>query len=181
MKQATMMALIAHRRAKMYDYEEDWPAMNYEDSDARFRDRAGREHRDHKQIAAKEIGEHHHANVAHAVHGRDAMSGHYEKKRLTLSEVADDWMKSLQNEDGTKGPHWTREQVNIVMKQRNIDCDPEYFWVAMNVLYSDYDKVLKKHNASNVEVYADLAKAFIEDKDAVDDKLCAYYEYVVEH
>ena len=45
-------------------------------------------------------------------------------------------------------------------------------------LYSDYDQALKKNNASTLELYACLAKAWIEDQDAVPDKLAAYYTYV---
>lgn len=46
---------------------------------------------------------------------------------------------------------------------------------------SPYDQALKKNNASTLELYACLAKAWIEDQDAVPDKLAAYYTYVVKH
>ena len=48
------------------------------------------------------------------------------------------------------------------------------------VYYSDYYKVAKKFNVNNTEFYADLAEAFLRDKDAADDKLMRYYEYVVD-
>jgi hypothetical protein len=95
-------------------------------------------------------------------------------------ETAHEWMENLRNEDGTKGPHWTKEQTTQVMKQKGIDCDPVEFWVAMNAMYSDYFNVAKKMNVNNVDFYTHMAKAFIDDKDAGEGKLMRYYEAVVE-
>jgi hypothetical protein len=41
--------------------------------------------------------------------------------------------------------------------------------------------VFKKHNAATVQFYVDMAKAFLDDEDAVKDKLAQYYRYVVRH
>ena len=95
-------------------------------------------------------------------------------------EMAEDWMAGLQNEDGSKGPHWSIEQTRQVMTQRKIDCDPIEFWVAINVIYSDYSKALQKHGAGErVDIYADMAKAFIDDKDAAPGKMAMYYKCIV--
>ncbi len=84
------------------------------------------------------------------------------------------------SEDGTKGPHWSFEQAKQVMAQRGIECDPAEFWAALNMIYSDYVKVAKKFNVgSNIDFYVDMAKAFLDDKDAGPDKLAKYYQYVV--
>ena len=49
-----------------------------------------------------------------------------------------------------------------------------------NMMYSDYCEVAKKINANNMDFFAEMAKAFLKDKDAgAQDKLAAYYEYVV--
>lgn len=86
----------------------------------------------------------------------------------------------MENEDGTKGPHWSFEQAKQVMAQRGIECDPAEFWAALNMIYSDYVKVAKKFNVgSNIDFYVDMAKAFLDDKDAGPDKLAKYYQYVV--
>ena len=51
---------------------------------------------------------------------------------------------------------------------------------ALNMIYSDYVKVAKKFNVgSNIDFYVDMAKAFLDDKDAGPDKLTKYYQYVV--
>lgn len=94
-------------------------------------------------------------------------------------QTAHEWMENLQNEDGSKGPHWTKEQTTQVMEKRGFDCNRLEWWVAMNAMYSDYFKVAKKHNVNNIDFYADLAKAWLHDADAVDEKAAAYYQFVV--
>ena len=96
-------------------------------------------------------------------------------------QMAEEWVSRLQNADGTRGPHFSMEKSKEIMKQYNVDCDPTEFWVVINSLYSDYDQALKKNNASTLELYACLAKAWIEDQDAVPYKAAAYYTYVVMH
>lgn len=101
---------------------------------------------------------------------------------LELDEdMAYEWMENLQNEDGTKGPHWTKEQTTQVMKQKNLNLDPLEFWVAINAVYSDYFGVAKKMNVNNIDFYTHMAKAFIEDKDSQPNRLARYYEYVTKH
>ena len=91
-------------------------------------------------------------------------------------------MRQMQNADGTHGAHWTMEQVNRIMQQKGLDVNPTEFWAAMNATYSDLCKVASKHGIDNIDFYTDVATAFwLKDKDAVRDKLAAYYEYVVKH
>lgn len=94
-------------------------------------------------------------------------------------EMADEWTRGMKNEDGTKGPHWTLDQVKQVMAQKGIDCDPLEMFAVMNALYSDYCAVLKKHGANHMDMYTDLACAWLNDKDAVKNKASAYYEHIV--
>lgn len=95
-------------------------------------------------------------------------------------EMADEWMENLQNEDGSKGPHWTMDQTKQVMAQRGIKGEPLEFYVILNALYSDYCKVFQKHNINKIDLYADLASAWINDKDAMDGKAALYYECIVQ-
>ena len=96
-------------------------------------------------------------------------------------DTAKEWTSSMHNEDGTKGPHWTMDQVKQVMSQRGIKLDPVVFWAILNSIYSDYCAVIKKHGVNNIDFYVDMASAWINDKDAVKDKAGAYFEYVVRH
>lgn len=91
------------------------------------------------------------------------------------------WVSHMENADGTSGPHWTVEQTDQVMKQKGIGIDSEKFWCTMNMIYSDYVGVASKFGVNNVDFYAEMAVVFLHDKDAVPDKLAAYYTHVVKH
>lgn len=97
-------------------------------------------------------------------------------------EMADMWASGMENEDGSHGPHWTLEQTRQMQTKHNIQCDPIEFWAAMNMVYSDYVKVARKHGVgNNMAFYADMAKAFLDDKDAQPDKLARYFAFIVQH
>ena len=96
--------------------------------------------------------------------------------------MAEEWMESLQNADGTHGPHWSLEEVRRLMQQKGLHEDPVKLWVAMNAEYSDSVAVNRKFGVDNTDYYLESAKArWLADKDAVPDKLAAYYMYVVKH
>lgn len=108
--------------------------------------------------------------------------GHAEGKGYTpmTKEKAMEWASMLQNEDGTTGPHWSMEQVKQIMAQRGLEYNPVEMFLALNLTYSDLCKEFRKNGINNMDAYIDFAKAFwLDDKDASDDKLSKYYEYVV--
>lgn len=107
-----------------------------------------------------------------------AMS-HEDDAHLTR-EIANAWVGGLKNADGTTGGHWPFEQTRQIMAQKAYSIDPIEFYVAINMMYSDYVKAAKEFNVNNVDFYACMAKAFLEDKDADDDKLMSYYYAIVE-
>ena len=116
----------------------------------------------------------------------DHMTGSKPRKGGAKSDMgmdehlAKEWTAMMENEDGTKGPHWSMEQIKKVIEQRGLHGDPVEIWVAMNMMYSDYCKVAKKLGVNTMDFYAEMARAFLDDKDAgVPDKLTAYYEYIV--
>lgn len=97
-------------------------------------------------------------------------------------QVAREWVERMENEDGTTGPHWTREQTDRVREQHGItNIDPVEFWATMNMMYSDYVGAAKKLGVNNIDFYVCMTKAFLNDKDAGPDKLMAYYNNVVQH
>lgn len=103
----------------------------------------------------------------------------YEEAQPLTKEKAMEWVKGMKNEDGTQGPHWTIEQTNQVKAQKGIDADPTEFYVAMNMMYSDYCKAAKKLGVNEADFYACMAEAFLDDKDAQPDKLARYYACIV--
>lgn len=96
-------------------------------------------------------------------------------------QMADDWVSGMKNADGTQGPHFSMERVKEIMKEHHVEHDPVEFYAAINSVYSDFSEALKENNASNMKLYVCLAKAWIDDPDAVSNKAAAYYTYVVKH
>lgn len=107
--------------------------------------------------------------------------GRYEETDCLSWEDAKEWMMSIRNADGSKGAHWSIEQTNKLFEKKQLDCAQHEFWAAMNMLYSDYAPVAKKFGVDNPDFFACLAEAFLDDEDAVGDKLAVYYDYIVEH
>lgn len=93
---------------------------------------------------------------------------------------AREWTARMENTDDTTGPHWPMEQTTAVMVSKGYHYDPAVWYAAMNMVYSDYFSVAKKHGINTVEFYADMAEAFLDDKDAggPEEKISAYYHYV---
>ena len=94
-------------------------------------------------------------------------------------EKAQKWTKHMKNSDGTSGAHWDMSQTKALKERLGINVDPVEFYVAVNMMYSDYCAVAKKFGADTSDFYGYMAKAFLEDKDAGPDKLKNYCEEVV--
>ena len=83
-------------------------------------------------------------------------------------------LKNLENEDGSRGGHWTVDQTTAVAKSKGIVFTKfnEYdFNYVMNMMYSDYFGVVR----DDVESYVQLALRFLNDKDAPEGKAYRYY------
>ena len=88
------------------------------------------------------------------------------------------------NEDGTTGPHWPMEQTTALAESMGLSWDhitPWCWWVTMNMMYSDYGSVAIHYGVSTAEFFAELAQAFLFDKDGpgTKAKLAAYYHGIV--
>lgn len=110
----------------------------------------------------------------------------YGKPEMFSHKDMETWKSMMKNEDGTRGEHFRKEQVKHACQQAEIDCEEfgeDVFCLAMNMMYSDYCKVAKKYGVDTPEYYADLAKAFLRDKDfdgKPEEKLYLYYKAIVE-
>lgn len=94
--------------------------------------------------------------------------------------TAHKWAKKLKNSDGSAGAHWTAEQLEPLRASLAPNCDKWELFVAANMMYSDYAKVAQKYGADRPEFYVEMAKAFLTDPDARDNKLRRYIETVSE-
>lgn len=123
------------------------------------------------------------AGAHHGSHSESkTMRGHGGGKSEEFTpELAHEWTKRMKNGDGTTGPHWTMDQTKQIAQQRGMDVEPAEFFAVMNAMYSDYYEVARKHNVHSADFYADLAKAWLKDKDAVPNKAAMYYECIVKH
>ena len=96
------------------------------------------------------------------------------------------WLKSMENEDGTKGAHWTKEQTTPLAKAHGVmmneDVDETIWNLVMNIMYSDNCKTAKKYGVDKPDYYADLAKDWLQDEDGLQgrEKVSAYYRNIVE-
>lgn len=95
------------------------------------------------------------------------------------------WVDGMSNDDGSAGGYWSMSQTTEVAESIGLSFDhiTEAEWyAAMNMMYSDYCTVADKYGISIPEFYADLAKAFLFDKDGgkPKEKLGAYYCNIVD-
>lgn len=101
-------------------------------------------------------------------------------------EDVEKWKHEMKNEDGSHGEHFTKEHVKQVAQQVGInmhEIGEVPFCLAMNMMYSDYCAVAKKFGVDRPEFYAEMAKAFLHDKDfdgEPEEKLYLYYKCIVE-
>ena len=95
-------------------------------------------------------------------------------------KLADRWVEAMQEEAGKE--LWGREEVEKISRKYGMDdLDKNEFYAVFNAVYTDFCDVAKKWDVDKAEFFADLARAFIEDEDAVGDKVAAYYACVVRH
>ena len=103
------------------------------------------------------------------------------KKQFTFTpEKAEKWLMTMENEDGTTGAHWSLDATKK-FKPTNLDVSDWCWETTMNMMYSDYYSVAVAHGVNTPEFYADLAEAFLKDKDSKSkNKLAAYYNCIVD-
>lgn len=95
-------------------------------------------------------------------------------------EAAEIWVESLIGADGTRGPRWSMADVRSMAEQRGYTTEAEQvdFWAVINMLRSDFCEVAKRYSVNSPEFFADLARAWINDPDAVEDKAAQYMEFI---
>ena len=94
-------------------------------------------------------------------------------------EKAEDWVYSMRSANGQQGQIYSMDQAKQIMQRHGLKCDPVEFYVALNMMKSDYGKVAKKMGVDKEEFYACMADAFLNDEDAHHNKLALYHHYIV--
>lgn len=95
---------------------------------------------------------------------------------LHFSERLYDYAVScMENEDGTRGAHWSVDDVAGYAKAKGyslVRCNEYDLAYVMNMIYSDYKGAI----SDTTEAYFRLARAFLEDKDAPEGKAYLYWK-----
>ena len=153
-----------------YDMRGDMRRMDYGSYDMRGRDYgddyAGHDYADYGDYGMRDYGEMEYGKMSH--------------------KDIEKWKKHMKNQDGTMGEHFKKDQV--MQAARQIGVNPEeygehIFPLVMNMMYSDYCAVAKKFGLDRPDFYAELAKAFLNDKDFEGDpeeKVYLYYKCIAE-
>lgn len=136
-------------------------------------------------------------NVRYFMHKTDPMNQrdgkeHLQQRQIGFQQANENgldketvmgWVEDMEDDDGVKGGKYTWHQaqqyamnMGITGQQRLL----EFYW-AMNAMYADFHKVGKKFGVDKPEFYAHLAKCFIEDPDAKDNKVEEYVKHIVKH
>lgn len=107
--------------------------------------------------------------------------------RLSKSDIKE-WKRRLENADGSRGEHFDEDrifQAAEIVGVKFRDYDEREFCLAVNVMYSDYCKVVKKYVSPEKELmfYCEMAKAFLEDPDAPEpsEKLALYFHCIADN
>lgn len=128
----------------------------------------------------------HGAGMVNIEEYRKSHPGGDEKKKMRMTkEMAEEWVNSMENEDHEhpEGETWSMEEVKEYARKCGIETEGTKFYefyAMMNAMYSDYSKVAEKHGVEEPEFFADMAKAFLDDKDGVKNKAAVYYHCIVE-
>ena len=102
-------------------------------------------------------------------------------------EKAEKWVKSMHGDDTkSRGEMWTYDDAKLLAEERGLPTEGQDmidYYVALNMVYNDYCKVAKEHGVDTEDYYADLAHAWLYDRDGKPpaEKLMAYKKYVVPH
>ena len=115
---------------------------------------------------------------------RDYNDSH-EKLKLSKTDMME-WKRNMENADGTRGAHYDMQQIMQAAEKAGIrfdDFSEKDFCMAVNYIYSDYCKTIKKYVPTEKElaVCLDLARDFLEDVDGPEpsEKLALYFHCIV--
>lgn len=110
----------------------------------------------------------------------ETMYGPHFNEECALKAVS-----KMENEDGSRGEHWSLEETTSIANQYGINLKGEkynkYDWyVALNMIRSDYYRaVVTMTSSDHIKYFVELAKAWLNDKDIEEGKMWYYYCYIM--
>lgn len=107
----------------------------------------------------------------------DALDEDYEGGEAITMEQAQAWVDHMDNAD-TSRPHggrWTYAEATELGHKLGVPDDQMIaFFVALNMIWSDYGPVISATGNNTPDFYGKMARAFIDDKDARPHKVARY-------
>jgi hypothetical protein len=148
----------------VYRQQEEWPSDNvayFED----YSQSGGRMPRSQQYTAGRQIG--------FQSNGEERFD----------KETAHEWVENMKDSSGNVGGKYSWSQAHQYAVNKGITSDKKIaeFYAAMNAMYSDFHAAGEKFGVDTPDFYACLAKLFMDDPDAVNDKMAMYYKYIVKH
>lgn len=114
----------------------------------------------------EETKEHHADKVEHFLIGVDLLlNPHFSKESAKYA------VSKMKNKDGSMGEHWDYNTTTRVLEGKGFDFNPCDWYVALNMVYSDYYK-----SGRSDDTYIELAYDFLSDEDAPTHKMKRYYK-----
>lgn len=114
----------------------------------------------------EEVKEHHKDKVDDFIMSVDLLLNPHFTRETSKYAVS-----KMKNKDGSIGEHWDYETTSKVLENRGYDFNHCDWYVALNMIYSDYYK-----SGRSDDTYIELAYDFLSDKDAPADKMKKYYK-----
>lgn len=105
----------------------------------------------------------------------------YKKYKMKLMGIAygykfdKEMAEEIVNDMRPLGEYWNMETTNRLKREYSSDTNECDFYIVMNSLVNDYNKIIDKDDA---DTYAKLSNAFINDEDAKKDKVWIYYNEI---
>lgn len=169
-----------------YDYERDRRDYDYDiNMSRRYADRDYDDRRDYDYDRRDVPRDYDYDYDRRDYRGEDYAS--HQEMKLTKEDMQR-WKQKMQNADGSKGEHFDMQQIMHAVEKLGIKMngfDENELCLAVNMIYSDYCKVIKKYVPIEKELLfcVDLARAFLEDADGPkpSEKLALYYYCIVDN
>ena len=86
-------------------------------------------------------------------------------------DMADKWVKEMK----PIGIHWTMEETTNAMNDLGYNFDSVDYYVVANMMYNDYYDIVKEDETLALK----LAKDWLDDEDAKEDKLYCYWKHII--
>lgn len=155
------------------------PGMDYNDEnnvvDMRTYDRR-------RNTMAPESHMHGAEKMQHMMRSGKIGFGEQEREHHMTREKAEKWIRSMKNPEGKPLQPVPMSEIQRIAPAYGVSGEQEMLemWVVVNMMKSDYQDIGKKYAGDSVDFYAGLAKDWLDDKDAVENKLQMYKKYIVE-